>query len=427
MDILFLIGIFLLPFENFFFAPTSGWAAIAPIIFFLYLMLNVNMVLKSIIKYRKIFIMFFWVFLITLINLLFIDLYVTQAVSRMISALISLGMGIVSLLSFDIYLLQKKRNIKKIEKIILYAYSISFCIGFLQYFTIKFNIKFMNDLFVILSKRNYLVMDRVQYCFTEPSFIGMHLFGVLLPLYICGKNKKILNLIIVYVSGSILFNCGMRIIFDTIVVLVIFLMYEIDLKKIKNIFLVLLSISILIIGFNYVYSNNVRFQQIVNKGVYADGSFASRWFRINASVKGYVKNPLHTLIGYGFGQEVFPLKDGYYRAKNEYVNSYFNEVIFLESAEKRNDESVTFCLFVRIISEWGALLAIVLLVYLIKFYRSMKSKEWRALLICVAYLYIQFESYAFYSLWLMLVLIQWKRKNCHMLPIRYKSLPENIV
>ena len=36
-DIIFLIGIFLLPFENFFFAPSFGWATVTPIIFAIYI------------------------------------------------------------------------------------------------------------------------------------------------------------------------------------------------------------------------------------------------------------------------------------------------------------------------------------------------------------------------------------------------------
>lgn len=41
-DIIFSIGIFLLPFENFFFAPSSGWATVTPIIFAIYILFNLD-------------------------------------------------------------------------------------------------------------------------------------------------------------------------------------------------------------------------------------------------------------------------------------------------------------------------------------------------------------------------------------------------
>ena len=41
-DIIFYIAIFLLPFENFFFAPSSGWATITPIILAIYILLNLR-------------------------------------------------------------------------------------------------------------------------------------------------------------------------------------------------------------------------------------------------------------------------------------------------------------------------------------------------------------------------------------------------
>ena len=36
----FKLGVVMLPFENFFFAPSSGWATITPVILFIYMLLN---------------------------------------------------------------------------------------------------------------------------------------------------------------------------------------------------------------------------------------------------------------------------------------------------------------------------------------------------------------------------------------------------
>ena len=143
MDILFYIGVALLPFENFFFAPSSGWAALSPLVFAVYVVCNYRFLGKAIARYRKLLLIFMWVLFITLINFLFIDQYEKEALSRFINAFISLGLGIVSLLCFDIYLISKKKSIEKLENILFWAYAISLLTGIAQFLTIKLNIVFL--------------------------------------------------------------------------------------------------------------------------------------------------------------------------------------------------------------------------------------------------------------------------------------------
>jgi hypothetical protein len=420
VDKIFLLACFFLPFENFFFAPSAGWAAITPLIFFVYLLLNINYLGKCLGKYYKLILVIAIVIVITLINILFMNQYAEQAMVRFVNALISLGLGIITLFSLDIYFLQKGNSIKKMEKVVLVAYSITFAIGVVQFIAIKFNVQALYDFFAAITKRNYLEVNRVQYFFTEPSFIGMHMFGVLLPIYILGKNKKIRNIIILYIIASVMFGCGVRILIDTLAVIVCFLFFKIDFKKVKNMIMIVVPCAILFIGANYVYQNNVRVQNIVSQGVYADGSFASRWFRINASVRGYMEHPLHMLVGYGLGQEVIPLKYGYYDARNDYRNSYMSEVIGLENGEKETEESVSFCLYIRIISECGGIVFLIFVGYLVKLYKHLNDEKWKGLFFSILYLYIQFEPFAFYSIWLLVVFAQLNDKEMR------RNLHENI-
>ena len=70
-DIIFLIGIFLLPFENFFFAPSFGWATVTPIIFAIYILFNLD--IRKMIekakdeKAKKIFLVFILLILFNII------------------------------------------------------------------------------------------------------------------------------------------------------------------------------------------------------------------------------------------------------------------------------------------------------------------------------------------------------------------------
>jgi hypothetical protein len=404
MNFLFYTGIALLPFENFFFAPSTGWAAIAPLAFFLYFIVNIRYIGNFIYKYKKIWFILIWSFIITFFNFLNIE-YRQASAARFFDSFIQLGLGIATLFSFDIFFTFKisKKKIKTVEKILLVTYTISMVTGIVQFIGIKYHIGFIMNLREFLSARNYSL--RPQFTFTEPSFIGMHLFGILLPFYVYDKNKKIRNLIIIYASLAILMNSGVRIVLDSIVVIGVIMLYKIDFKKLKNIVLILIVGIIGFISVYTVYNNNERIRNIVTNGVYADGSFSSRWFRVNASLKGYKNDPLHALIGYGIGQEVLPLKKGYSEAYSEYKNDYMGEVNGLATAEKKQLESVSFCMYIRIISEMGFVVFLIIARSLFLTYKTLNQKDWKIVFLVMLYLYIQFESYAFYSLWILMVLI----------------------
>lgn len=398
MDIIFKLACFLLPFENFFFAPSSGWATIAPLILCIYVLMNFKIVFNSIYKYRKIFIFFSVGIIFTLI----IFLFTSYTITNFISALISLALGLVCLLSFDIYFIQRKNNVENIVKVLLFSYYIALIIGWIQYVTVRFNITKLIDIFNLIEKRSYIIYGRVQFTFTEPSFIGMHLFGILLPIYFYTRNKNIIKLIIMFSISSIIFGSGVRVLLDILVVTSILLISKINFKNIKNIVILIFIPIVILYSFYWMYENNYRIRQIVDKGVYADGSLASRYFRVNASIKGYRKSVNRLCIGYGMGNSLTPLKDGYFEAVNEYKSNYLDEVIELANPDFNND-SVSYCLYIRIISEFGIFMFMILMYYLIFLSIRSKNKMCKIHLIIVLYLYLQFESYAFYAIWIYIV------------------------
>lgn len=404
-DILFKIAIILMPFENFYFAPSNGWATITPLIFVVYILFNFKYIIDCIKDYKKIICFFILSFFLSIINYFCVG----ANVGNTINAIISLGLGFVSLFSFSIYG-KKNEKIDDVLKLLIISYSASLIIGIVEWITIKFNIKFIYYISEILSKRNYLQYNRVQFTYAEPSFIGMHLFGILLPIYFISKNKKILCLIIIYGLCSLIFNCSVRVILDIIIVATFCLVYYlIKNKKIKLlIILPLLLITSSFIAYNY----NPRIKKIVNSGIYADGSLASRYFRINASVRGYIKNPINGIFGYGIGNSIIPLRQGYEEAKKEYKNSYMDEVTQLGD-KTYNDDSVSYCIYIRFISEFGFILFVIAISYILKITIESNFKYKWLYLAVIAYIYIQFESYAFYSLWLfILVMIKTRKFKC---------------
>lgn len=410
MNLLFKLGIFFLPFENLVFAPSAGWATITPVIFALYGIFNLNKMFLCIKKYKMIFLFFSLSMLISIFNYFIYGINLIN----MINSLISLFMGFATFIAFDIYFVQKKKKMNKILKIIIIAYSISLVIGIIQYFAIKFNLNTIIRMFDMLSKRKgYLLYGRTTFTFTEPSFIGMHLYGVLYLFYIFTKDKRIFRLIVIYIIVTLFIGSSVRFFMDTGVFLFLILMKKINLKKIYSWILIIMIPIITIISFNYLYNSNYRVRQIINDGVYADGSLAARYFRINAALQGYIKQPVSVVFGYGIGNSIVPHKLGYNTALDA-AGGYTNREIKGIGSSNYNDDSVSYCLYTRIINEYGLIFSIIMILWFFKRYKKSKFSSICDLFI-VFYLYIQFESLAFYTIWILIVFESLKKQNIEVL------------
>lgn len=252
---------------------------------------------------------------------------------------------------------------------------------------------------------------RVQFTFTEPSFIGMHAYGVLLPIYLITKNKNLLYELIILVLLSLVFGSGLRILLDTMVVICIYLIDKFKNSK-KVIMIFILAIPIIFISgkftYNYLYDNNARFRNIINNGSNGDASAASRWFRIDASMNGYKNNLPHFIFGYGMGNSTLAIRDGYYDALLNYTNSFTSEVRRLEYSY---DDNASYSMYIRLISEYGIIWTLLLLLFIGKLFINSKFKHRLLLLLVTAYLYVQFDSLGFYSLWLCILILYYTSKQ----------------
>ena len=398
-ELVFYIAVAFLPFENFFFAPSAGWATISPILFAIYLLLNLKLTFRHILKQRKIFIFFILAAILGTITAFSFDVNLKDY----LNAFIPLGLGAVSLLTFSLYY-SKKRDLKTVVNILVISYALSAVVGLFEYLSITYkNLSFM-DFLGGFFKRDYLNgTHRVQFFFTEPSFIGMHLFGVLLPLYWISRRKDLLFIIGLISVEAIFFGSGVRIALDIAVVAILYFSFLLlKHKKAKFIPLILLVLGL---GFSYIYDHNYRVQQIVSKGIYADGSLATRYFRSQASFIGYRNTFPAVITGFGLGNSMYPIRSGYEEAVSQYDNEYTKEIDDLGEINF-HDDAASYSLYTRFISEFGLVFTIIGLIYL--FYLTDKStlpQKWLYLTILL-YLYIQFESLGFYALWLFIIVMQ---------------------
>lgn len=398
-NLIFYLAVFTIPFDNLWFAPSRGWATIAPIIFALYFLLNIKTIIKNV-SFKDILPVS--IIMITFSVLNFVNGYFN--INRVISALISLGLGITMYYSFKTYY-QKNKSVKKIATILLIAYSISLLVGVLEWVAIKYDLNdVISTLRMIFKRSVYLTKGRVQYTFTEPSFISLHLYGIMLPIYFISKNKKMLGLIVLFIILSFIFKSSLRFVVDSIVVITIFVISWFLSNK-KRIYYIFIIISAFCIAIPAIYNSNGRFRRIINNGVYIDSSLSSRYFFIESSVYGYTNDPINLAVGYGLGNSIVPISHGYDQAFENYKNHYVNEISRHQTYETFRNDNSTFCLYIRLISEFGIIVVGLLLFKFIKIFKNSKFKSKIPLVLIGMYLYIQFDSYTFYTLWLILAVL----------------------
>lgn len=404
IDLFFYLGVFLMPFDNLFFAPSSGWATIAPFLFFLYCILRFN---KITIKENFLYIILLMISL-SLINYIFYN----PVLANIIDSLGTLVLGASFYFALTIFFVKEKKSPRLFLKILFVSYFISFLYGVLS----VLDIETIDNIMLVIEKRHY---DRLAFTFTEPSFISMHLFGVILPIIIIFKNYKnecrnLFFLLVLFCTFTLIFGSSARFLVDTACVFVIaflFVLFKngITVKKL----LLCIGLVVLGVGALFIFKKNPRISSILEKGVYADDSLASRWFRINAILKGFGDNFLSVLFGFGIGNVFYPFNAGYWRAVSEYNNDYMVEVISLNNTT----ENSFFCGHVRFIGEFGLILYIVFIVYLFK-----KNKKNMFLCIMTIYLYIQFDSYAFYTVWILLFSSSYSKVFCYQNISKYNYL-----
>mgnify|MGYP003242340436 FL=1 len=148
---------------------------------------------------------------------------------------------------------------------------------------------------------------RPQFLFAEPSYIGMHLFGVLLPLMwlMRGRDriyaKRLRNLIVVYAIGAVLMQAGTRIVLDSVVALLIAIIVHnswCDKKqRVRGIAQLLGAVMLGLLG---VLADS-RLSSIAENGAEGDGSFFARIYQSLDPICGLLAHPWTVLTGYGAG------------------------------------------------------------------------------------------------------------------------------
>lgn len=391
--LLFYAGLIAIPFDNLVFAPSGGWATIAPMIFFVYVCFN----LPQLARVRFNVPLALGAFAVVALQCVNIFIY-GITLDALLDALFTFVLGLFFYFALIIRYEQQKASFNRDATVLYRAYIVAFVYGILWLIATALESDFATW-FDAIERRPY---PRLAFSFTEPSFISLHVFGVLfLYTYFVSDRRLARKMLILgglFLVFAIITRSSARAITDAVAFLGLLLARTTWVDRKHSARNIMLWVIIIGLGLVAVFSSS-RIQSILTSGISSDGSMASRFFRIEAMFYGFADDPLAMLFGYGPGNMIVPFQEGYDQAFATYTNSYVREVNYLGVAASIDN---IYSMPPRLISDLGLIVTLTLTVLLIWGAKCKKIDP--CVVIMTLWLYVQFDSYAFYSLWLLIFL-----------------------
>ena len=201
---------------------------------------------------------------------------------------------------------------------------------------------------------------RPQFLFAEPSYIGMHLFGILLPLMwlMRGRDriyaKRLRDLIVTYAVGAVLMQAGTRIVIDSVVALLIALVARTDwhdgARRVRGMLQILGAFALGLLGM----LADSRLSAIAENGAEGDGSFFARIYQSLDPICGLLTHPWTLLTGYGAGNIINAVWAGAAKAGRLLDGLGMNGGAATGFAAGVNADTVwTMCAYTSVIAEYG--------------------------------------------------------------------------
>ncbi|NEG88766.1 hypothetical protein [Bifidobacterium aerophilum] len=331
-----------------------------------------------------------------------------------LTSLMAVVCAAACLTSLDIALRGKRLPWQDMVRTLIAAYWFAFAVGVVQWLAIRLDLGSVRTYFTHLMARPYGGLPsspwgsgRPQFLFAEPSYIGMHLFGVLLPLMwmMRGRDgiyrRRLRDLIVVFSVGAVVMGAGVRIILDSLVALVIVIVERTSWHAADQRRQGIAELcGVMVLGAASMALNG-RLNSIAANGMEGDGSFYARIWQSLAPLCGLLRQPIYLLTGYGAGNIADATHDG--AAWSVHVL----RTLRLDAntpaawyARMTPDTVWTMSAYTSFLTEYGLIGLAVVIVLLIRHVSGLRmwNKTVTCWLVLVAYLYVQFEGYAFYAI-----------------------------
>ena len=378
------------------------WTPIAPALLVLYAVCNPKLLARSVRWFMPFYILFVTLMATSVYGWLtigFSPLHTAQTICGLIG-------GLGCLASIDIAVRLKKLNWNKAITVLVAAYCFAFAIGVLQWLDRNNGLPWLTTLSQRLMYRNY-VPRKPQFLFAEPSYIGMHLFGVLLPLFWITRRKVLAAVALGFAIGSAAMGVGVRILIDTVIALLLWCVVFANWKCKQTLIPAVLGFVGVGAGGAVVLATNDRVHALLTQGILTgDFSMLARIFRSLTPIVAGLRDPLHLLLGFGAGNIKLAMLRGYEESRSLLdawgANTEGNGEIRLIGNTTNEDYYFTMNAYISFVTEFGLIMLIASAAVLLWFIT--RHHSWNKLTVCwlllLLYLYIQFEGYAFYAVWL---------------------------
>ncbi|TPF91812.1 hypothetical protein BW14_11300 [Bifidobacterium sp. UTBIF-68] len=415
-DYLFFAALLALPMDGTvlgFFQPF--WTPLSPWLLVLYCLANPRLLRQTLHRYAP--------FMMLSVVLVVLSMPGWAAFGLHNNAVVMSLTGVIAvpatLCALDIAYVHKRLSWQESVRAIIAVYWFAFAIGIVQWLSITLRLGSVQGYFSHLMYRSYIIAGsawgmsgaRPQFLFAEPSYIGMHLFGILLPLFWFMRIRdrifasRLRHLIIVFAVGSVLMGSGTRIVLDSLVALIAVIVMETHWRNRNDRRTgVLQLIGTLALAVVCVMANS-RLDSILHNGMEGDGSFFARIWQSLAPLCGLVRHPWALLTGYGAGNIAEATHNGadWSAAILRFVHT--DPTGALSWYRSINADTVwTMSAYTNFLTEFGligfALFLTIAFGFIHRYHRWNKlTIVW---LLLVMYLYVQFEGYAFAAIPLMI-------------------------
>ncbi|MEK0216949.1 hypothetical protein [Bifidobacterium mongoliense] len=396
-DLLFYAALALLPVDGTVAGiPLPYWTPLSPWLFLAYALVNARL-LRTVARRYLPFVLFpLLLVLVSFYGWTTVGFH-GWAAARSIGSVV---LGLACLASLEIALRVKRLPWRPMVTVLVAVYWFAFLVGVVQWAGVRWHVQGIRQFFARLMYRNY-TWDRPQFLFAEPSYIGMHLFGVLLPVQWLTKDRRLAVLIPVFAAGAILMGAGTRIVIDTVVAGVLWLLATVNFRRRGATIAAVAGLSGAAVAAVGAVFLDPRLNRLASDGLLkGDGSMSARIFHMLAPAWAWKHDLWHTLFGWGAGNISTAVRTGYWGARRWYDAR--GGLVNMEIRGLVNPPVDTFTMsaYVSFVTEFGAL-ALGLLALLVVVWTSVNHAWTRGTvcwLVLVAYLYVQFEAYAFYAL-----------------------------
>ncbi|KFI49642.1 hypothetical protein [Bifidobacterium biavatii] len=326
--------------------------------------------------------------------------------SALAKSLLSLLLCLSCLASLDIGIRLKKVPLRTLLTTLFAAYVLALGTGILQYVSLERNWNWqpVRAYFWNLIYR-YYASTRPQFLFAEPSYIGMHVFGVLLPVFWLTKDRRIGALVPVFAIVAIAMGSGTRIVLDSIVAAFLWMLGAVNFRSRKVTAGFVGALCLMAAGCVSALLFDSRLNSLATKGLLSgDNSMSARIFHMLAPMWAWKHDVTHLLFSWGAGNISDAVRTGYAGARRWYDAHGGMSSQEIDGLANPPADTFTMSAYASFITEFGVLCFVVFAVLVLL--HITRHHAWNRRNVCwlvlVAYLYVQFESYAFYALPLLL-------------------------